>query len=281
MALSPTAIARSLATALKPSWDQDSGWQTGTIAAVDMTGNYTVDVYLDNSATGAGASITPGLPYMSYYYPAVGDAVLIARGQGSGRTSRMVMGPAAGSAGAGGSGVPIGAILLFPKSFSSPVFILCDGTNYPSLATTNPALYAYLGNSTTVPDMRNVFPMGAGSTVALGATTGATTATISTSNMPSHTHSMTHTHSHNHGGHTHGTASGGSSHFVLDNAGGAVFTTGGSGFALNGTSTITASTTPTTDSSASSASSTGSAGSGSAFSVLNPARGVAWYIKSA
>lgn len=77
-------------------------------------------------------------------------------------------------------------------------WLLCDGS---SLATADyPDLFAAIGYqfggsgaSFNLPDLRDRFPVGAGSTYSLGSTGGSNSVTLSTSDMPNHDHSV-HTH---------------------------------------------------------------------------------------
>ena len=112
--------------------------------------------------------------------------------------------------------VPIGAMSMFGGATAPANWLLCQGQ---SLATTGvyAALFAVLGYAFggsgpnfNLPNLANVFPMGAGT---LAATGGAATVTLDATMIPNHTHTATqptHTHAasqpaHNHSdqGHTH------------------------------------------------------------------------------
>lgn len=92
------SFSRSLKREMATNWGVEGPWQWGTIQAIHISASApgvaidTVDVYLDNSSSGAGAAITTGLPFLSSYYPTVGDIVLIARMAGAARTQRIVVG---------------------------------------------------------------------------------------------------------------------------------------------------------------------------------------------
>jgi hypothetical protein len=89
-------ISRSLSQNLKVDPGIHGPWQWGTIKAIHSGVSFsTLDVYLDNSSTGAGgaASVATGLPFINGYNPTVGDVVLIARMGGNARTQRVVLGP--------------------------------------------------------------------------------------------------------------------------------------------------------------------------------------------
>jgi microcystin-dependent protein len=168
-----------------------------------------------------------------------------------------------GNVPSGGSGnVPIGAMIMSVLAISDPNWLLCNGGTFS--AVTYPALNSFLGGN-TLPDMRNLSPMGAGATVAIGATAGALTHTLTTAQLASHTHTGDpHTHSHTH------TGAGGD--VMLDYAGGSV--AAGTGVAVNAG-------TLSTNAAASSIGTTGGTGSGSSFSILSPVTGVYWYIRGA
>ena len=84
-------IARQLQRALiPPNGVGVSGpWQWGTVASISATTS-TVGVYLDSNAGTAVA----GIPYVDSYVPTVGDAVVVGRGMGPSKTSRIVLGRA-------------------------------------------------------------------------------------------------------------------------------------------------------------------------------------------
>jgi|HubBroStandDraft_6_1064221.scaffolds.fasta_scaffold11947_9 microcystin-dependent protein len=249
----------------------------GTIEAINVGPPMTVNVYLNNSAGGAGATVTPNLPIWAGYTPAIGDGVFILIGQGGLRTSYIVMGTLAGG-GTGSLGLPIGAIVAFAATFSSPMWLLCNGGTFS--ATTYPALNAFLGGN-TLPNLVNTLPMGAGSLVALGAAAGAATHTLTTGEMPGHTHtgpSHTHTDSGHSHGHSHAPGSG--SGFILGSSGGAVTLTGGGTSLPQASTTDTDSTTGNASLNNAGTGATGNAGSGSSHSILNPVTGVAYYVKA-
>lgn len=72
--------------------------QWGVIDAVNDGPPPSVDVYLDGAQNNPENNLTPQLAYLSSYAPTVGDVVLIYRGDGRNRTSRVVLGKLNGSA---------------------------------------------------------------------------------------------------------------------------------------------------------------------------------------
>ena len=115
---------------------------------------------------------------------------------------------------------PIGSVTMFAGATAPTGWLICNGA---SLATTGAyaALFAIIGYafggsgaSFNLPNLQGVFPLGASSTIALGAAAGAYSYTISLANLPAHAHPITdvpHTHgasqpAHNHPdqGHSHG-----------------------------------------------------------------------------
>ncbi len=281
-------VARAMGAAFGPGPDQVL---YGTIAAVAAHGANTVDVYAGNSTAGVSPSAAEGWPYLSGYNPVVGDAVVYLQGQGSSASSHLVLGTVAGSSSGGGSaGVPIGAIQMFPVTITYPNWLLCNGGTFS--AVTYPALNTLLGG-TTLPNLVNFLPMGAGSTVSLGSTAGASTASTliahthsegsHTHSGPSHTHTgPSHSHSHNHSPPS-GTG------FLVESDGSLFANTGAAGAGAEGvtdTDATAGGTGPTGSggtgaTGSASGGGTGSAGSGSSFSVLNPVLGVAYFIRAA
>jgi Phage Tail Collar Domain len=286
-------VARAMGAAFGPGPDQVL---FGTVASIATVAAFTVDVYLGNNAAGVSPSAATGLPYYSGYSPVVGDAVCILHGQGSSRSSYLVLGTVAGSSSGGGSaGQPIGTCVNSPYVITVPNWLLLNGGTFS--ATTYPVLYALNGMSTTLPDWRNVFPMGAGSIVSLGNTVGSQTANgliAHTHAGPTHTHTdsgHTHSHSHTDSGHTHSHhhAPSNSTSFTTT-AGGTIDSPAGGGFGFDATTTTDATSgsanlnTNNTSGTANlnnASGTTGSTGSGSSFSVLNPAVGVNWYVRAA
>lgn len=68
-------------------------FQWGQVDGIDPGPPPTVSVKIDASTTA-----TPNLKYLASYVPTVGDVVLIQRGKGRNRSSRMVLGKPVGSA---------------------------------------------------------------------------------------------------------------------------------------------------------------------------------------
>jgi microcystin-dependent protein len=133
-----------------------------------------------------------------------------------------------------GAGVmPVGSIVMHAGSSLPAGWLYCDGTlwnqsAYPSLCTALGNTFG--GDGTTnfrVPDMRDRFVVGAGSTYNRNTKGGNDSITLSESQLPSHTHSGTtdasgaHTHTATDNGHVHGYvvfADFGSGNPALDNA---------------------------------------------------------------
>lgn len=83
--------------------------------------------------------------------------------------------------------VPTGSIIAYAGNTAPSGWLLCDGTAFSS--TTYPALYAVLGNSTTLPDLRERVPMGASGSVAVRTSGG--TRKIGLNDLPAHSHPNT------------------------------------------------------------------------------------------
>lgn len=194
----------------------------------------------------SGGAAVAGIPYKTSYNPHTGDTVLIDRVDAAvpGLGDRIV-----DCAIAGAVTSDVGALKCFAKSAAPFGWLLADGSAFS--AATYPLLNSYLGG-TTLPDMRDRLPMGAGSNVGLGAVAGAATHTLTSSEMPSHNHSHNHTVPYNDVGVTGGVG--------LNNT--------SPGYFGGGAHSATSSTDST------------STGSGNAHSILPPVRGVAWFIKA-
>jgi microcystin-dependent protein len=92
---------------------------------------------------------------------------------------------------------PVGAILMWPAISAPPdvdaagraLWLLCIGQLVP--AATYPKLAAILGQASgnvPIPDYRDMFPVGAGPTMALGSTGGASTVGLTLAQLPAHDH---------------------------------------------------------------------------------------------
>ena len=81
---------------------------------------------------------------------------------------------------------PAGTIVAYSGSTAPSGWLLCNGGTFSS--SQYPKLYEVLG-STTLPDLRDRFIVGGGSTYTLKATGGEATHKLTTSEMPAHTHS--------------------------------------------------------------------------------------------
>lgn len=186
-------------------------------------------------------------------------------------------------------------------SVAPPGWLIADGSTFDTARYA--ALSAALGGASTLPDMRDRFPMGAGATYALLATGGGTALSLSIANLPAHAHSIggntgsttpgntgaeaSHTHSGSTGtesaNHSHGPSNGGQ--FVVSGSGAsASISVGGASYAVASTTAVenashTHSYTTGAGSSHSHSSAahthtlpanTGSQGSGTSVGVLNP-----------
>lgn len=97
--------------------------------------------------------------------------------------------------------LPIGAIIMYGGTTAPAGWKICDGTAHGVAALTT------LLGSANVPDLRNRFVVGVGSSYARGATGGEASHTLSIAEMPGHDHgsytnTMNQNWSHNHGGAT-------------------------------------------------------------------------------
>ena len=97
----------------------------------------------------------------------------------------------------GSAGVPIGTIVAYGGNSAPPGWLLCDGQSTASYTT----LRSVVGNN--VPDLRNRFVIGAGSSYSLDATGGASSKTLGTNNLPAHTHTAGTYDAVSNGAHTH------------------------------------------------------------------------------
>lgn len=92
---------------------------------------------------------------------------------------------------------PAGGVMPFAGATAPGGWLLCDGSvknrnRYPGLFDVLGTTYNTGGEASTdfrLPDYRDQFFVGAGSTYALGAAGGAATVALATGELPSHTHS--------------------------------------------------------------------------------------------
>ena len=85
---------------------------------------------------------------------------------------------------AGSTGIPTGTIAMFGSASAPSGWQLCNGGS----ASTS-ALQSIVGSN--VPDLRDKFVVGSGSSYSYGATGGANSVTLSVNQMPSHDHTTT------------------------------------------------------------------------------------------
>lgn len=80
--------------------------------------------------------------------------------------------------------VPVGTIIAYASTDEPDGWLLCNGQAISS--NDYPELQKLIGN--TVPDLRNRFIVGAGSTYSVGNTGGSDTITLTTEQIPAHKH---------------------------------------------------------------------------------------------
>jgi microcystin-dependent protein len=85
--------------------------------------------------------------------------------------------------------VPVGAFMMWLTAITPVNWLFMNGQQvdaglYPKLA----ALLGQVAGKVTIPDMRDVFPAGAGPTMALGATGGAAAVALTEAQLGSHVH---------------------------------------------------------------------------------------------
>jgi microcystin-dependent protein len=159
------------------------------------------------------------------------------------------------------AGVPVGAIAMFGGATPPANWLLCQGQSLATVGT-YAALFAVLqyafggsGANFNLPNLQGVFPLGAGSSNALGSAAGSYSYTIALANLPPHAHPIADV-AHNHGvnqwahlhnvatgSHAHVIATGGHSHsltaqVLTPNAGGNAAAGSGWGFTTVGTNSV-------------------------------------------
>jgi microcystin-dependent protein len=160
---------------------------------------------------------------------------------------------------------PVGSVTMFGSMTPPTGWALCDGSSYATTGT-YAGLFAVIGtafnqsgdavNTFRVPNLQDVFPIGAGTGApALGATGGAYSYTIAAANLPAHAHPITDVahnhvvnqtaHSHPDGGHSHGATASQNPHtHTFSTATPGVDAQAGSGFSLTGGTGTTSSAQP-------------------------------------
>jgi microcystin-dependent protein len=210
---------------------------------------------------------------------------------------------------------PVGSITMFAGAVAPVHWVLCDGEVYlnssiPLLAPIlnnqfNAGTAAIPGTSSAVPNLTQIFPIGAGPNP-IGQTGGSFNVAIGVANLPAHAHTivdvahshgLTQTpHGHPDGGHSHGASQDPHSHTVGGTSGAA-----GAGFAVGSGATVATATTSTAqpnvavaasganigaqnanitvNSSGTGLSTTESVGSGTALSVVPPYLAISFIIR--
>ena len=170
-----------IATEIAEAGDTGLHLRQGVVTATAADGTVTVKI--------AGSNITiPGVRAFSSAAPAVGAAVWLAI------DSTLVL--VIGTIGNGGS-VPTGTILDFGGTTAPAGYLLCDGaavsrTTYATLFAAIATNYGVGDGSTTfnVPNAKDRFRVGAGTTYTPGNTGGEAAHALSAAEMPSHTHTI-------------------------------------------------------------------------------------------
>ncbi len=172
------------------------------------------------------------------------------------------------------AGVPVGSVMgMLIPSASPPVgWLFCNGATFS--ASTYPVLAALLGGN-TLPNLQNVFLVGAGSLYTMGQTgIGNSQVALTTANLAAHTHTISGTHYHNSSEPQNPAAY--QTVYTSNSVGpNAIPQTGNAGVAplnvIYNQNNITGSASPGP---------TDSTGSGTAFSIIPPAVALNYYIKA-
>lgn len=191
---------------------------------------------------------------------------------------------------------PAAAVLRYAGTTEPSGWLFCNGqavskSTYANLYAVIGGTYGETSSTFNVPDYRNRIGMGAGSTVALGATAGASTVTLSTANLPAHSHGVTdpgHGHAVTDPGHVHTVTDPGHTHSTgqpvgaADSGTGANTTSATAGTTGSSTTglTVNSATTGLTVNDGTTGITIQDTGSGQAVNILPPVVGVNWIIKA-
>src|ERR1019366_4622088 len=125
----------------------------------------------------------------AYSGPAVGDVVF---GRTDGQGDYWVTDSLCTVATSPQGLTPIGGVVLFPKAFTDPAWLLLNGGTFTDPPYTQ--LHTYLA-SLTLPNWTDRIPIGAGTLAALGVLAGASTHVMTLADLVAHTHlDSVHTH---------------------------------------------------------------------------------------
>lgn len=179
-----------------------------------------------------------------------------------------------GSSGGSGS-VPAGSMMAWPVVTPPLGWLVCNGDSYTKadygeLFLAIGYTFGGAGSLFLLPDMRNRILMGAGTTVALGATAGALTKILTAANLPPHTHPV------NDPGHTHIFTGDPHSHGRGSNLTGAL---AGASVGIGQAATAQATATGTNAVTNTGITVGNSTGTSDPLSILNPVFGVSVIIK--
>jgi microcystin-dependent protein len=154
--------------------DDNGGGRTVNGTVVSRSGDV-VKVDIGGETLDAYSSAVAGVP--------VDATVVVSIQQGTASVTGVIDGPS--------GAVPVGALMMWATGTAPPGWLICNGGSFSG--TDYPALQSVLG-STTLPDLRDRFPIGTSGTKAVKSTGGAASITQTAAQMPTHNHNLVHTH---------------------------------------------------------------------------------------